>query len=41
LRASGWHGTGDSFVTTLTKGVDRENHVVDFDEGPPHRVEAL
>ncbi|WP_210603607.1 SRPBCC family protein [Brevibacterium oceani] len=27
------HGVGDSFVTTLTKGVDRENHVVDFDEG--------
>lgn len=24
---------GDSFVTTLTKGVDRENHIVDFAEG--------
>lgn len=24
---------GGSFVTTLTKGVDRENHVVDFAEG--------
>ena len=24
---------GGSFVTTLTKGVDRENHVVDFVEG--------
>ena len=24
---------GGSFITTLTKGVDRENHVVDFDEG--------
>ncbi|WP_209370344.1 SRPBCC family protein [Brevibacterium renqingii] len=26
-------GIGDSFVTTLTKGVDRENHIVDFAEG--------
>lgn len=26
-------GTGESFVTTLTKGVDRENHIVDFAEG--------
>ncbi|AMT95133.1 SRPBCC family protein [Brevibacterium linens] len=26
-------GTGDSFITTLTKGVDRENHIVDFAEG--------
>lgn len=26
-------GTGVSFVTTLTKGVDRENHIVDFEEG--------
>jgi uncharacterized protein YndB with AHSA1/START domain len=26
-------GSGGSFVTTLTKGVDRENHVVDFAEG--------
>ena len=25
--------TGGSFVTTLTKGVERENHVVDFVEG--------
>ncbi len=24
---------GGSFITTLTKGVDRENHVVDFEEG--------
>lgn len=23
---------GSSFVTTLTKGVDRENHIVDFEE---------
>lgn len=27
------HGTGGSFITTLTKGVDRENHIVDFEEG--------
>lgn len=26
-------GTGGSFITTLTKGVDRENHIVDFEEG--------
>ncbi|UVI35844.1 SRPBCC family protein [Brevibacterium spongiae] len=26
-------GTGTSFITTLTKGVDRENHIVDFAEG--------
>lgn len=26
-------GTGGSFITTLTKGVDRENHIVDFAEG--------
>ena len=26
-------GTGGTFITTLTKGVDRENHVVDFEEG--------
>lgn len=26
-------GTGVCFITTLTKGVDRENHVVDFEEG--------
>ena len=26
-------GTGGSFFTTLTKGVDRENHIVDFAEG--------
>jgi uncharacterized protein YndB with AHSA1/START domain len=26
-------GSGGSFVTTLTKGVDRENHIVDFAEG--------
>ncbi|WP_209324238.1 SRPBCC family protein [Brevibacterium renqingii] len=26
-------GIGDSFVTTLTKGVDRENRIVDFAEG--------
>ena len=24
---------GDAFITTLTKGVDRENHIVDFAEG--------
>ena len=27
------HRTGGSFITTLTKGVDRENHIVDFEEG--------
>lgn len=27
------HGTGESFITTLTKGVDRQNHIVDFEEG--------
>ncbi|MGC2939592.1 MULTISPECIES: SRPBCC family protein [unclassified Brevibacterium] len=26
-------GTGGSFITTLTKGVDRENHIADFEEG--------
>ena len=26
-------GTGGSFITTLTKGVERENHIVDFAEG--------
>ncbi|MDN5585756.1 MAG: SRPBCC family protein [Brevibacterium sp.] len=26
-------GAGSSFITTLTKGIDRENHVVDFEEG--------
>lgn len=26
-------GVGSSFITTLTKGVDRENHIVDFEEG--------
>ncbi|MCI4011758.1 SRPBCC family protein [Brevibacterium sp. ZH18] len=26
-------GVGGSFITTLTKGVDRENHVVAFEEG--------
>lgn len=26
-------GVGSSFITTLTKGVERENHIVDFDEG--------
>lgn len=26
-------GIGGSFITTLTKGVDRENHIVDFTEG--------
>lgn len=26
-------GAGGSFVTTLTKDVERENHVVEFDEG--------
>ena len=27
------HAVGDVFVTTLTMGTDRENHVVEFDEG--------
>jgi uncharacterized protein YndB with AHSA1/START domain len=27
------HGVGDVFVTTLTLGADRENHVVEFEEG--------
>ncbi|GAB3563030.1 SRPBCC family protein [Spelaeicoccus albus] len=27
------HAVGDVFVTTLTKGVDRDNHVVEFEEG--------
>lgn len=33
--ASGQRPTsvGGSFITTLTKGVDRENHIVEFEEG--------
>lgn len=33
--ASGQRPTevGNAFITTLTKGVDRENHIVDFEEG--------
>ncbi|AKK25908.1 SRPBCC family protein [Mycobacterium sp. EPa45] len=27
------HAVGDVFTTTLTLGADRENHVVEFDEG--------
>ncbi|MEJ2866331.1 SRPBCC family protein [Actinomycetospora sp. OC33-EN08] len=27
------HGVGDVFTTTLTMGADRENHVVEFEEG--------
>lgn len=27
------HAVGDVFVTTLTKGADRDNHVVEFEEG--------
>jgi hypothetical protein len=26
-------GVGDAFTMTLTQGADRENHVVEFDEG--------
>ncbi|OHU19268.1 polyketide cyclase [Mycobacteroides franklinii] len=27
------HAVGDVFVMTLTNGADRENHIVEFDEG--------
>jgi uncharacterized protein YndB with AHSA1/START domain len=27
------HGVGDVFTMTLTNGSDRENHIVEFDEG--------
>lgn len=33
VRGQRVRGVGDVFTTTLTMGVDRENHVVEFEEG--------